>query len=173
MTDGAPAGLPITVVGCWLLASGALAPELLRQQLGKQLNGGEPGINPDEPAVVSATCELALRRLFPGGYKDQQITDLVAMVREQVTSLGPLAQYEIETVAKAALDGVQPPAEISPGRRFMIEGLLFVAACRRLGLNPDEIATLVHRGERVAVAAGFNPPISTVPPPFLTDLPAE
>jgi len=174
VTDHPALRLPSTVVGCWLLASGTFAPEPLRQQLVKQLNGGQPyGMNPDEPAVVTATCELTLKRLFPGGYKEQQITDLVAMMRERASSHGPPAQHEIEAVAKAALDGTQPPAAITPGRRLVIEGLLFVVGCRRLGLNPDEIAALVYRGERVAFAAGFAPPILTTPPPFLTDPPTE
>ena len=67
VTDHPALRLPSTVVGCWLLASGTFAPEPLRQQLVKQLNGGQPyGMNPDEPAVVTATCELTLTS-WPSG----------------------------------------------------------------------------------------------------------
>ena len=135
------------------------------------MNGGQPGINPDEPAVVSAACELALKRLFPGGYEEQQITDLVALIRERVSSAEAPAQWEAEAVIKAALDGTQPPDEMTPGRRFLIESILFAVACIRLSLNPDEIAALTYRGERVAFVAGFDPPIQTTPPPFLTNPP--
>ena len=162
MSSAATADGPRTVVGIWLLATAAGEPMADRQRLVKKLNNGVPGINDDEPAVVTAACELALKRLFVNGHTEQQITDLVALIRSRITVAEAPAQYEIEGVIKAALDGVAASA-VTLGRQFVIEGLLFAVACLRLALARGEISELVCRGERVAFAAGFHPQLSVNP----------
>ena len=59
-----PAG-PSTVVGKFLRAA-LLDQRELRRQLTTTLNNGKPGWNGDEPAVVEAACEIAVREYFGG-----------------------------------------------------------------------------------------------------------
>lgn len=54
---------PSTAVGVWLRAS-LLDQRELRRKLTTTLNNGKPGWNDDEPAVVEAACEIAVREFF-------------------------------------------------------------------------------------------------------------
>jgi len=87
--------------GFWAALTGQ--PEL-RERLRPALNGGRDGWNDDEPAVVQAACELAVRRYFFPGYDVRQVTAFVSDLC-QATAGGPtsLDLLEAEAVIRVAL----------------------------------------------------------------------
>jgi hypothetical protein len=150
---------PRTLVGTWLLATAMGESFDNRQKLVKRLNHGRPGINRDEPAVVAATCQELLKRWFGGTWHDQQIADFVTMIRSRLSPERAPDQAQTEAVVRAALTGTSPPHDMTVGDRFLVESLLFAVASDLLQLSSRDAAGVICHAERMAVAAGFDPPL--------------
>jgi hypothetical protein len=133
----------------------------LRRQLAARL-GGESGWIYDEPAVIEAACELAVRRLWATGYDVRDITATVTFMREVNLEAGknPPGQLEMEAVIRAALgetdvdtSGIRPPAKME------IQGAVAGFAMRRLSLGQQEIDQLIDEAENITSRRGWNPPL--------------
>ena len=89
---------PSTVVGVRLRAT-----LLDQRELTRQLNYGKPGWNDDEPAVVEALCEIAVREYFGVDYDVRAITSFVSRMRSQIHSVAPPEQLATEALIRSAL----------------------------------------------------------------------
>jgi hypothetical protein len=165
--DPWPSGLPVTCVGQWLLASLEGDTER-RRRLAVPLNGGKPGFNLDEPAAVSAACELAIGMWFTTA-QDRSV--LPYWVESMCLFLQPgieIDPTEAETIVRAALDEAGADvAAIPADRRFLAEGNIISWALVGLGLLRDahgnSVRTeIVCEAERIAFARGFRPSLATV-----------
>lgn len=158
--ESSPGMEPRTVVGRWLLATGTLQDATRLRQLGKQINGGEPGFNVDEPAVVSCACHLALLEL-----QEQRglsaLTELVDGALRHVRAERRPTRESLFATGAATLR--QPVAEVlghGPVLVFELQSLLFTVACLSLALRPLEVARLVVQGEELAIELNFRPPLA-------------
>jgi len=88
----APGMGPSTVVGVWLRAT-LLDQRELTRQLNTTLNYGKPGWNDDQPAVVEALCEIAVREYFDVDYDVRAIAPFVSRMRSQIHSVAPPEQF--------------------------------------------------------------------------------
>lgn len=154
----APPARPRTVVGMWLRAAFLLQSES-RNRLASKLNGGKDGWNYDEPAVVEAACELAVRRYFPA---DPDIREITAMARDMYAASKRLpGVLEVEAVIRAALgepgisvDDIKPPELM--GIRGAVVGYLII------NLKADiAVDQLIIEAEDVAFSRGWLPPLAT------------
>src|SRR3954447_22059912 len=101
---------PRTVVGRWLLAT-ATGDTNTRMQVAGRLNGGRPGMNDDEPAVVSCACHLGLVTLQDqrGASAPWELVDV--MLRNPPE---PNRPSRADTGATASTSLVEPIAKV-PG----------------------------------------------------------
>lgn len=135
-------------------------PEL-REQLGLTLNGGKTGWNDDEPAVVEAACELAVRRFFPQDYDVRAITAFVSELRAATGNDPPVEQLKTEAVIRSALGEADvATGDITPGQKYLMRGRVTGLAVGKLGLNEAGIDQLITDAERVAFGRGWRPPLA-------------
>jgi hypothetical protein len=157
-----PEGKIRTVAGLWLRALLAWDTEA-RRALAGRLNGGQQGWNYDEPAVMEAACELAVRRFFGSGYDVREITAAVSWMRSANQDRGRTShgQLEMEAVIRSALG--EPDVDISgiiPPVLMEIRIAALGYAILKLGLSQPDIAKLIVEAENVAFKQGWNPPLS-------------
>src|ERR1700728_132313 len=99
----AAADEPRTVIG-QVVRAVFLRDFALARQLGEKTNGGKDGWNFDEAALMEVTCELVVRRYFPGDVDVRAITAFVSEMREKILRNGPApGQLEVEAVIRTAL----------------------------------------------------------------------
>jgi hypothetical protein len=157
------APLPRTIVGQFLRAMMQHNVEL-RKQLSAKLNGGKFGWKYDEPAVVQAACELAVRRLWGTNYDVRDITELVTFIRNasiERRGRSKYGQLEMEAVIRSALGETDiDTSGIIPPDVFEIQGVMVGAAIRKLGLSQPEIDQLLVEAENIAFERGWNPPLA-------------
>jgi hypothetical protein len=158
---GPPQGAgPRTHIGRWLRAvvlDGV--PEM--ERLSRHLNGGRPGWNPDEPAVVEAACELAMRQTFGESPNAREITALVAHLRAIPLPAGAVApgQLEMEAVVRAAMgDRSAIIDDIRPSVLLVIRDRLIVLASGQLGWSESDVDQLIADAEDLALRRGWHPP---------------
>jgi hypothetical protein len=161
-------GGPRTTVGLWLRA-GWRGDHEDHQRLVRQLNRGEKGWNADEPAVVEAACQLAVRRFF-GAYRDRDTGTLVSIaefVRDMRERIGkqrtPPSQEDMEVVIRAALDdSVAVPAHIRRGELLNIRGAVaFNIVISIMELDAQALDRFIAEAEELAMARGYQPPLAT------------
>jgi hypothetical protein len=162
--DQPPAApVPRTIIGRFLRAMTQRNAEL-RKQMTAKLNGGKPGWNYDEPAVVQAACELAVSRLWGTSYDIRDITALVTFIRTaDIERRGrtKYGQLEMEAVIRSTLGEIEVDTSgINPQEIFEIQGVMVGAAIRKLGLSQSEIDQLLVEAENIAFERGFNPPLA-------------
>jgi hypothetical protein len=155
-------GGPHTLVGLWLRASLRGDKEDYTRR-GPTLNRGEKGWNKDEPAVVEAACQIAVRQYF-SAYHHVTIDVFVADMRRRISAGGvtPSHQEDMEAVIRAALDDTAdvPPA-IKPAELFRIRAAVTVTITDILKLDTQAIDQFVAEAERIAIARGYSPPMAT------------
>jgi hypothetical protein len=154
------AARPGTCIGQWL---GALLLNDcdLRRKLTAHLNGGKPGWNDDEPAVVQAVCELALQRLFGESRDNRMVTDFVSEMRRKIArGRTPPTQESMEVVIRAAL-GEQAPeiSKLRGSELIYIRGAAAAEVCDSLNLGELQINEMIVAGENIARARGWAPPL--------------
>jgi hypothetical protein len=161
-------GGPRTTVGLWLRA-GWRGDDDDSQRLVRQLNRGEKGWNDDEPAVVEAACQLAVRRFF-GVVRDRNTGKLVSVqefVRDMRERLGkqrtPPGQQDMEVVVRAALDdGIDVPPYIRRSELLRIRGdIAFNIIITVLKLDAQALDQFIAEAEELAMARGYRPPLAT------------
>jgi hypothetical protein len=153
----APSAGPRTWAGLWLRAALRGENELRRQLTGR-LNGGKEGWNYDEPAVVDAACELAVRRFFPPGVDVREITAVASDMRQKSKSLP--GQLKVEAVIRSALgeadvviDDIKPP-ELLHIRGAIVTYLFIILGAK---FSVDELIT---EAENIAFERGWKPPLA-------------
>lgn len=154
---------PRTIVGL------ALRAALLKdfdgaRRLNSKLNGGKPGWNQDEPAVVEAACELAARRFFRPDYDVREVTayvsDMLARVPESKMRAGHL---EIEAVVRAALGDTDVVLDgIRPAPLHNVRHLVTTDIAYRLDLSAPEIDQMLGDAEQIAFGRGWSPPLAAL-----------
>jgi hypothetical protein len=150
---------PRTYVGQWLLA-GMLDQRAERQRLGRMLNNGRSGWNPDEPAVVGFAFEMAVRRLFPESVDVPEITLFVEELRSRVQRTSPPDQLEAEVLIRDALGEPVDIGGISAGKIFTTHAAILGFAIQKLALGESDIKQLILESERIAFKQGWNPPLA-------------
>lgn len=152
-------GGPRTHVGLWL---GAMlrGDREGRDRLVHKLNRGEKGWNEDEPAVVEAICQLAVRQFF--GAHLVPIDDFVADMCKKISIYRtPPRQADMEAVIRAALDDGPPaPSEVSRSELLNIRSAVTAGITDSLRLDAAAIDHLVAEAESVAMMRGYSPPLS-------------
>lgn len=139
-------------------------PEL-REQLRSTLNGGKnTGWNDDEPAVLEAACELALRRFFPQDYDIRAITAFVSELRVATGHDPALEQLKTEAIIRSALGETDVvTGDLTSGQKFQVRIPLITMVTRKLGLDEAAIDQLIADSERAAFARGWHPPLADKP----------
>jgi hypothetical protein len=152
--------VPRTLAGQWM-RSGVLEDADTRRRLGRRLNGGKDGWNDDEPAVIEAACELAVRRMFGSAYDVRAITAFVSELRGRVAgSRTPIDQLEAEAVIRAALGEDTAISDLRRLTLLNVRGLVTARICIVLGLGEQEVNQLIVDAERIAFERGWNPPLA-------------
>jgi hypothetical protein len=147
-------------VGRWLRAS-LLNQNELRRQLTPTLNNGKSGWNDDEPAVVQAACELAVREYFGNDYDVRAITSFVSQMRAKIHSSEPPKQLDTEAVIRSALGETDVVTDdIKPGKKVAMQGLVLIQVTIHLGWDEVAVDRLIVEAERLAFERGWNPPLS-------------
>lgn len=151
------------MIGQWLRASVVEDLEA-RRKLSRKLNGGADGWNDDEPAVIEAACELAVRQFFGSRYEVRVITDFVTEICGRVQeSQTPIKQLETEAVIRSALG--ERDVDISDLRRMSLlnmRTIVFVRICIKLDLDERGVDLLIAEAERVAFKRGWDPPLANI-----------
>lgn len=156
----APASQPTTWVGLWLRA-GLLGEQKLRGQLKLRLNEGKrTGWNNDEPAVLEAACELAVRRFFGSDYSTVAVAEFVSEL-QMAAGAALIGQPEAEMLIRSAYgDQDVRLKDITPGKRFQLRSAIVALAVGKLKLGEAAIDQLIFESERVAFARGWKPPLA-------------
>jgi hypothetical protein len=155
-----PGAGPSTVVGRWLRAA-LLDQRELRRQLTTTLNYGKPGWNDDEPAVVEALCEIAVREYFGSDYEEQAITSFVSQMRSRIHSVEPPEQLATEAVIRSSLGEADVFADdIKSGRKYVIQISVLGQARIWLGWDEATVDQRIVEAERVAFERGWKPPLA-------------
>jgi hypothetical protein len=156
-----PPIIPGTYIGQWFRAL-LLSDEDARKQLHPHLNGGKPGWNDDEPAVLQAVCELALRRFFGTNHDPAEVTEFIVEVRYKMLARGlnPIAQKSLEAVIRAGLGEDAPEISRLTGvERVSIRNIVTVHICDLLNLRESQISEMIVAAEDLAGARGWTPPL--------------
>jgi hypothetical protein len=158
--SAAPGG-PRTYIGLWLRA-GWRGDNEEHKRLLKHLNRGEKGWNEDEPAVIEAACQLAVRRLF-AEYPHVSIEEFVRDMRErnhkQKTAHG---REDMEAVVRAALDdSVSVPPHIRRGELLEIQGAVAFNIISILKFDDQALEHFIVEAEALAMERGYQPPLAT------------
>jgi hypothetical protein len=156
-------GGPRTSVGLWLRA-GLRGDNEDYRRLARTLNHGQKGWNDDEPAVVAAACEMAVRRFF-ATYRHVPVEEFVTDMCERIAKeRAPSPQVDMEAVIRAALnENCDVPLDIKRGELLRIRGAVTANITDILKLNADAIDDFVAEAETVAIARGYSPPPAFAP----------
>lgn len=159
--DVAAAPWPRTCVGLWLRA-GFLGQRELRDRLKLTLNGGDPeGWNYEEPFVVAAVCEIAVRKLFRVAPDAQAVTEFVTEMRGRIRSTAPPGQQVCEAVIRDAFrDPGVDFTHVSSAELFRATAVVAGTAVRTLRLDEAAIDEMIAEGERLTFQAGRHPPLA-------------
>ncbi|MBO0822460.1 MAG: hypothetical protein J2P27_01220 [Actinobacteria bacterium] len=158
---------PRTVVGLWFRAVNLGTTEE-RDRLSRLLNGGEPGWNDDEPAVVQAASELAARRYFGPKARADQIAATAAQVVEAdrggADLQGRAGSLPDKTYVQAVIrydtgdrptgwDNIRPSVAL----HIRIAFIAFVVVKLDIMFELDQ---LIRDAEALAFERGLSPPLA-------------
>jgi len=133
----------------------------LRRELASYLNGGKPGWNDDETAVLQAVCELALQRFFGENPDMGAVREFVSEMRRKIARGKALpAQASMEAVIRVALgEEASEISKLKGSELINIRVTVAGAICDLLNLNQRQINEIIIAGENMAEARGWAPPI--------------
>jgi hypothetical protein len=148
---------PRTYVGQWLRAA-FLRQRELRKELQATLNGGVPGWNNDEPAVVKYACQAVVRQLFGN---ERNIKDIMTFVEDlQTATKGdpPIDQRKAGSLIREALGIADIDAsDIDPGQQFVLTSMIAGTAAMLLDLDEAAVDEIITESERIAFEHGWKP----------------
>lgn len=151
---------PRTYVGQWLRAA-FLRQQELRKELQVTLNGGKPGWNNDEPAVVEFACQIVLRQLFGNEYDASYITGFVDDLRAATEGDPPVDHLKAEMLIRDALGEAEIEViDIDPGQKFVLRFMIAGTAAFLLDLDEAAVDEIITDSERIAFARGWKPPVA-------------
>jgi hypothetical protein len=157
---------PRTVIGLWFRAM-CLGMTEERDRLSDQLNGGKPGWNDDEPAVLQAASELAARRYFGPKPSADQVAATAAQVAEADRRGADLSGRAGSLPDKSYIQAVirydiaDRPAgwdNIRPSVALHIRGAFIIFVIMTLDIV-FELDQLIRAAEALAFERGMNPPL--------------
>src|SRR5262245_40109716 len=157
---------PRTMIGRWFRAM-SLGMTEERDRLARQLNGGEPGWNDDEAAVIQAISELAARRHFGPNASADQIAVTAAQVveaeRRGADARGRGGSLPDKTYVHAVIryDTGNRPAgsdNIRPSVALHIRGAFISFIIAKLDIM-FELDQLIRDAEARAFERGLSPPL--------------
>jgi hypothetical protein len=154
---------PRTKVGCWLRAV-VLGQTAEIEALGRQLNDGQPGWNPDEPAVVEAACELPMRKVFGTDYDRRDVAEFAATLSEIPLPPGSVmpSHLEIEAVIRAALGDIYAIIDdIRPSVLLATRDRLILVAWHKQEWSETDVDQLISSAEAAAFERGRRPPLAS------------
>jgi hypothetical protein len=157
-TAGAGQPRPRTVVGRWLEAL-ILGAEEERQRLNPQLNGGAPGWNDAEPAVVEALTVLVARRYFGSQASADQLVETPAELARRFADKPEYADNVGAVIRHAAGDHTADLSHIKPVTLLSLRGIFIVFAFSKLDLA-FEVDKLIGNAETLTFERGLNPPLA-------------
>jgi hypothetical protein len=150
---------PRTYVGRWLRAT-FLRQQELRKELDGTMNGGNPGWNDDEPAVVEFASQLVLRRLFGDEYDGRVIEKFVDLIRTATDGDPPVDQLNATMLIRNALGESEiEVSKIDSGQRFVLRALAAATAAYILDLDEAAVDEIITDSERIAFERGWKPPL--------------
>jgi hypothetical protein len=157
--QGSEAGAPYTTVGLWLRALLRGDSEDYRRLVHK-LNRGAKGWNDDEPAVVEAACQLAVREFFesrPSVTIEAFVADMCKRISKERT---PPRQEDMEAVIRSAQGNTRVPGDIRRSELLSIRMAVTGNITDILRFDAEQIDLLVSQAESVAVERGYHPPFA-------------
>ena len=153
-----PSPIPRTSIGRYVQA--ALAQREQRTTLVKLLNGGQPGINYSEGAVLEIVCELLVRQYFSPERDPLEVARFVSDLRLRLTP-DPPDQAEAEALILALLgDPLIIISGIDPLDMIVIHFSVIAQIRQKLSLDESAIDKLILASERIAFERGWNPPLA-------------
>jgi hypothetical protein len=156
------ASRPRTTAGLWLVAT-LLGRSESRKLLSGRLNGGRPGWNDDEPAVVESTCELLMGRYFGADYEVRDVTAFVSMLREASGENLGGGMIRAEALIRSALGEAEVDIQdIGSLTRLQVHIVASGIAAERLGLDERDVGQLVAEAEDLTFAKGRKPPLAAL-----------
>ena len=90
---------PRTYVGQFLRAM-ILRDKELQEEMRRNLNGGNPGWNSDEPAVVELACQRFLRLLFAKEDAAHSIAEFLYLVELSAAANTPIDRPKVEMLIR-------------------------------------------------------------------------
>jgi hypothetical protein len=150
---------PRTYVGQFLRAM-ILRDKELEEEMRRNLNGGNPGWNSDEPAVVELVGERILRLLFVKEDTAHSIADFLDLLELAAAGAAPIDRPKTEMLVREMIG--EPNAEakdISRSQRFVLQGMMAPLAAFRLKLDEGSVDEIIVDSERLAFERGWHPPL--------------
>ncbi|MBO0786230.1 MAG: hypothetical protein J2P33_09150 [Actinobacteria bacterium] len=134
----------------------------MREQLRSTLNGGKKtGWNDDEPAVIEAACEVAVRLFFPEDYDVRTITAFVSELRTPTDNDPSLDQLKAGAIIRFALGEADVVTDdIAPLQKLHIRISVITLLTFKLDLDESAIDKLIIDSERIAFDRGWHPPLA-------------
>jgi hypothetical protein len=129
----------------------------LREEMRRNLNGGRPGWNSDEPAVVELACQRFLRLLFDKEDAADSIAEFLNLVELSAAENPPIDRPKVEMLIREMIGEANADAKGIPrSPRFVLQGMMAPLAAFRLELD-EGIIDLVMPG-RSQIPACAAPP---------------
>ena len=147
---------PRTYVGQFLRAM-ILRDKELQEEMRRNLNGGNPGWNSDEPAVVELVGQRILRLLFVKEDAAHSIAGFLDLL-ELAAGDPPIDRRKTEMLVREMIG--EPNAEakdISRSQRFVLQGMMAPLAAFRLKLDEGSVDEIIVDSERLAFERGWHP----------------
>jgi hypothetical protein len=150
---------PRTYVGQFLRAV-ILRDKELQEEMRRNLNGGNPGWNSDEPAVVELASQRFLRLLFDKEDAADDIADFLDLVEVSAAGNPPIDRPKVEMLIREMIG--EPNAgekEIPRSQRFVLLGMMVPLAAFRLKIDEGSVDEIIVDSERLAFERGWHPPL--------------
>src|ERR1700733_4859419 len=149
---------PRTYVGQFLRAM-ILGDKELQEEMRRNLNGGSPGWNSDEPAVVELVGQRILRLLFVKEDAAHSIAEFLDLL-ELAAAGEPIDRPQAEMLIREMIGEPNAEAkEISRYQRFVLQGIVGPLAAFRLELDEGSVDEIIVDSERLAFERGWHPPL--------------
>jgi hypothetical protein len=148
---------PRTYVGQFLRAM-ILRDKELQEEMRRNLNGGNPGWNSDEPAVVELAGQRILRLLFvkeDAAYSSAEFLDLLELA---AAGDPPIDRRKAEMLIREMIGEPNVEAKDIPrSQRFVLQGMMAPLAAFLLELDEGSVDEIIVDSERLAFERGWHP----------------